>query len=108
MEVPSLVLSPTPDVNDTKESPPVNLRLDTDLNSQPDPPRSRTPNSYHSVIASPEFWVKMREFLRSQFKNSDDADAAWEEFFLSSKAHLTPSQIALVRDVTGVVAMAGV
>ncbi|KAG8924664.1 hypothetical protein FRC03_003344 [Tulasnella sp. 419] len=107
MEVPSLVLSPTPGANDTKESP-VSLKLDTDLNSQPDPPRSRTPNSYHTVISSPEFWSNLREFLRSQFKNGDDADAAWEEFFLASKAHLTPHQIALVRDVTGVVAMAGV
>ena len=108
MPVPSLVLSPTPTVGEEKQdTSPLSLKLDTDLNTQPDPPRSRTPNTYRAVVSSPAFWHKLLAFFTIEFKSPEDAKGAWEEFFLASKQHLSPHEIALIRDEVGVMAMGG-
>jgi len=107
MPVPSLTLSPSP--THTPSEIPADVKLDVDLSMQTDPPRTRTPTAeaYQHVICDPEFWMKLLAFLNGQFKTPDDAEKAWEEFFLTSKTHLTPHEIAKIRDETGLVAMAG-
>ncbi|KAG8975110.1 hypothetical protein FRB90_009604 [Tulasnella sp. 427] len=107
MPLPSLTLSPTPSPDG--QTPGVDLKLAVDLDMQPDPPRGSTPtqDAYTSVIADPEFWGKLSEFLAKEFKTEGDADRAWEQFFLVSKSSLTAHQIAKIRDVTGKSAMAG-
>jgi len=107
MPLPSLTLSPTPSLNEPGKD--VKLELASELDLQPDPVRVRTPQAeaFHQVIVDAEFWQRLLTFLEGEFKTPDDARSAWEEFFLASKTHLTAHQIAKIRDVTGVVAMAG-
>ncbi|KAG8907633.1 hypothetical protein FRB99_003095 [Tulasnella sp. 403] len=109
MPLPSLTLSPTPSPEGTAAGGASEMKLDMDLNLLPDPPRGRTPKAeaFHQVITDPDFWTRLLEFLSKEFKTPEDATTAWEEFFLASKSHLTPHEIAKIRDVTGVVAMAG-
>ncbi|KAG8877163.1 hypothetical protein FRB98_006852 [Tulasnella sp. 332] len=107
MPVPSVTLSPTPDPS-TQGHPA--MHLDMDLNMIADPPRAMTPTAegFHHVISDPSFWQSLMQFLKGQFKTPDDAQIAWEDFFLASKNHLSPNEIAKIRDVTGAVAMAGI
>ncbi|KAG8932228.1 hypothetical protein FRC01_000094, partial [Tulasnella sp. 417] len=107
MPLPSLTLSPTPSPDG--QTPGVDLALAVELDMQPDPPRGSTPtqDAYTSIIADPEFWGRLSEFLLKEFKTESDADRAWEQFFLVSKSSLTAHQIAKIRDVTGKSAMAG-
>jgi len=67
-----------------------------------------TAEGFYQVISDPSFWQKLLDFLSKEFKTPDDAQRAWEDFFLTSKSHLSPHEIAKIRDVTGVVAMAGI
>lgn len=62
MPVPSVTLSPTPDMS-PKGKPA--MQLDMDLNMIADPPRAMTPTAegYYTVIKDAEFWQKLFEFL---------------------------------------------
>jgi len=108
MPVPSLTISPTPD-GSPKGKPHPTMSLDMDLTMMSDPPRAMTPTveGFYHVISDPEFWQNLLIFLNKEFKTPDDAQKAWEDFFLTSKTHLTAHEIAKIRDVTGIVAMAG-
>jgi len=101
MAIPSLKLSPT-------ASPSVDLSRAMDLEGEP-VPRTRTPTAegYHQIITDPEFWVKLLTFLKGEFRTDEDATTCWESWFLASKEVLTPTQIAKVRDVTGIMSMGG-
>ncbi|KAG8930538.1 hypothetical protein FRC00_005476, partial [Tulasnella sp. 408] len=63
--------------------------------------------AYTHVLCDPEFWGRLSDFLKKEFKTESDAERAWEQFFLVSKSSLTAHQIAKIRDVTGNSAMAG-
>lgn len=91
------------------------------------PPLSPSISRLHeNKIRSTEFWTGLRSFLELQFSGpSVEAGAAspgpsgrspgdaeieriFEDFFLSQKHHLTASDVAKVRDATGMFGMAGV
>ncbi|CBQ68367.1 conserved hypothetical protein [Sporisorium reilianum SRZ2] len=91
------------------------------------PPLSPSISRLHEhKIRSTEFWTGLRSYLELQFSGpSVDAGAAspgpsaraqgdaeieriFEDFFLSQKHHLTASDVAKVRDATGMFGMAGV
>ncbi|GAC92519.1 hypothetical protein PHSY_000073 [Pseudozyma hubeiensis SY62] len=91
------------------------------------PPLSPSISRLHeNRIRSIEFWTGLRSYLEIQFSGHNaDAGAAspgpsgrspgdaeieriFEDFFLSQKHHLTASDVAKVRDATGMFGMAGV
>lgn len=91
------------------------------------PPLSPSISRLHeNRIRSTEFWTGLRSYLELQFsgpsveagaaspgpsgRNPGDAEIEriFEDFFLSQKHHLTASDIAKVRDATGMLGMAGV
>ena len=91
------------------------------------PPLSPSISRLHeNKIRSTEFWTGLRSYLELQFSGpSVEAGAAspgpsgrspgdaeieriFEDFFLSQKHHLTASDVAKVRDATGMFGMAGV
>lgn len=91
------------------------------------PPLSPSISRLHeNRIRSTEFWTGLRSYLELQFSGPNvEAGAAspgpsgrspgdaeieriFEDFFLSQKHHLTASDVARVRDATGMFGMAGV
>ncbi|CDU25284.1 uncharacterized protein SPSC_05118 [Sporisorium scitamineum] len=91
------------------------------------PPLSPSISRLHeNKIRSTEFWTGLRSYLELQFSGPNvEAGAAspgpsgraqgdaeieriFEDFFLSQKHHLTASDVAKVRDATGMFGMAGV
>ncbi|KAF9257963.1 hypothetical protein L218DRAFT_909866 [Marasmius fiardii PR-910] len=113
--IPSVVLSPSP-ANDSPspglsgvngpEPVPMDIELDID-DLHPEPASSGIIGHYHDVISDPLFWQKMWAFLRTEFSIESDSRTAWEEFLNASKEHLTPHEIAKIRDHVGLVGMAG-
>lgn len=104
------LLQPTSIVTDalTHLPPSQASPIPLDLNSIPLPPSVSMENTpYHSTIASPQFWLDLREFLEARFSGKDDGDAAFEEFLLSAKSKLSPHEIAKIRDEVGKTGMAG-
>ncbi|SNX85237.1 uncharacterized protein MEPE_03946 [Melanopsichium pennsylvanicum] len=91
------------------------------------PPLSPSISRLHeNRIRSTEFWTGLRSYLELQFsgpnveagaaspgpssRNPGDAEIEriFEDFFLCQKHHLTASDVAKVRDATGMFGMAGV
>lgn len=88
------------------------------------PPLSPSISRLHeNRIRSTEFWTGLRGFIELQFSgHSTEAGNAspgrsqgeaeieriFEDFFLSQKHHLTASDVAKIRDATGMFGMAGV
>lgn len=111
--IPSVVLSPSPsNENHSPGEKPKEILLDLDNTaSVPLSPVLRDEmtltSTYHDTIAKPEFWEGLLKFLQSQFQTESDVHAAFEDFLRASKVGLTAHEIALIRDRTGVVGMAG-
>lgn len=91
------------------------------------PPLSPSISRLHeNRIRSTDFWTGLRGFIQLQFsghhpeganaspgvaaRNPGDAEIEriFEDFFLSQKHHLTASDVAKIRDATGMFGMAGV
>lgn len=109
--IPSVVLSPSPS-NDVPDETPKEIVLDLDAASvDPINPELRDgmsiTGSYHDIVAKPQFWEKMIEFLKTQFQNEADLHLAFEDFLCATKGALTANQIAKIRDHVGFTGMAG-
>ena len=134
--IPSVVLSPSPS-NETPGSPgekPREIVLDLDDVDRVVPlsPVLRDElaisSTYHTTLSKPEFWEGLLVFLRyvvqfqsfnsmkqllmpgtrrSQFQSESDVHLAFEDFLRASKGALTVSDIAKIRDHTGIIGMAG-
>ncbi|KAH9470856.1 hypothetical protein Pst134EA_004774 [Puccinia striiformis f. sp. tritici] len=69
--------------------------------------------SFKSVVTGDQFWISARQFLESQFVGPVDgpgeanARQLWEHWFNASKEWLSPSEIARIREATGISGMAG-
>ncbi|KAH8828739.1 ubiquitin family protein [Flagelloscypha sp. PMI_526] len=117
--IPSVVLSPSPDSSTTDVSgiavsgtPTIEkdivLNLDAiDDSGRMSPTGRSEETSYRLTIADPEFWKKLHIFLGAEFKTEHDAVQAFETFLRSAKQTLTAGEIAKIRDVVGIVGMAG-
>ncbi|KAI5123229.1 hypothetical protein M0805_001318 [Coniferiporia weirii] len=106
--IPSVVLSPSPSLMSLplSDNPsPIPLTLDT--SNIPTGNEVSLLDTYHKKISSPEFWIRLYDFLRSEFESEGDADAAFESFLIGSKGDLSPSDIAKIRDTVGIVGMNG-
>ena len=101
--------------------------LSTDMPTEPSIPQS----TYRSTVSQPEYWQNLLSFLRfvkplasctllcglyltelpfvprSRFPSNGDASIAFEDYLAASKAVLTASEIAKIRDSVGVTGMAG-
>ncbi|WFD34674.1 hypothetical protein MCUN1_001515 [Malassezia cuniculi] len=77
---------------------------------------------HYSRISTAEFWQGLQRFLESEFCTNDmdcDADGTgnrsgenevhrlFEDIFLTQKNYLTVSEVAKIRDATGMIGMAG-
>lgn len=84
---------------------------------------------HYNRIASVEFWLNLRKELEEQFLHADamdldspgtaspsasrrppgeaEVERLFEDFFLTQKHHLSASDIARIRDATGMLGMAG-
>ncbi|KAJ6525853.1 hypothetical protein B0H10DRAFT_1863926 [Mycena sp. CBHHK59/15] len=102
--IPSVVLSPSPST-ETGPGPSADITLTLDNATSTLPAAALS--SYHAAVGQPEFWARLLAFLRSEFANDADAQAAFEDFLRASKGTLTASEIAKIRDHVGVVGMAG-
>ncbi|POW14537.1 hypothetical protein PSHT_07344 [Puccinia striiformis] len=64
--------------------------------------------SFKSVVTGDQFWISARQFLESQFVGPVDgpgeanARQLWEHWFNASKEWLSPSEIARIREATGI------
>jgi hypothetical protein len=97
--VPSLVLSEDPTPTGSGVPSPSSY-----------PMRPSTPsasNAYKTVMTSPAFWERLHQFLLKEFKEHGEAETAFEVFLAASKEVMTAQDIAKIRDVVGVVGMAG-
>ena len=93
-----------------------------EIGTEPTVPQS----TYRTTVSQPEYWEKLLAFLRyvnpcavqpltltpiivprSQFPAHPDSSIAFEDYLAASKAVLTASEIAKIRDHVGVVGMAG-
>ncbi|KAH9823156.1 hypothetical protein DFH28DRAFT_350538 [Melampsora americana] len=67
--------------------------------------------SFRSVVMKDEFWVDLKEFLTQQFgpygSGESNARQMWEHWFIASKEWLSASEIARIREATGISGMAG-
>ncbi|KAI4528911.1 hypothetical protein K523DRAFT_320858 [Schizophyllum commune Tattone D] len=100
---PSIVLSPSPTNEDAApQEIELDLALDTSENTFKEPP-----SAYQTTLSQPEFWDRLYSFLRTEFTADADSLRAFEDFLTASKAHLSASEIARIRDHVGVVGMAG-
>lgn len=66
-----------------------------------------TDASYHAVVKDVEFWEHLLSFLQGKFGQQDLAEQAWEQFLLSQKNGLSPSEVAFIRDRVGLSGMGG-
>jgi len=105
--IPSVVLSPSPSLTPTTDLKLVDIPLVLDTSNIPSNADPCAESTYHTTISKPEFWEHLYVFLSSEFVAANDAEAAWENFFLASKGSLSPSQIAKIRENVGVSGMAG-
>ncbi|WFD03556.1 hypothetical protein MOBT1_002247 [Malassezia obtusa] len=84
---------------------------------------------HYNRISSVEFWLNLRKGLEEQFLHADameldspgtsspsasrrppgeaEVERLFEDFFLSQKHHLSASEVARIRDATGMLGMAG-
>ncbi|KAL1746716.1 hypothetical protein HDZ31DRAFT_33476 [Schizophyllum fasciatum] len=100
---PSIVLSPSPTNEDAAPAGiQLDLALDTSENTFREPP-----SVFQTTLAQPQFWDRLYSFLRTEFTADADSQRAFEDFLAASKAHLSASEIARIRDHVGVVGMAG-
>lgn len=106
--IPSVVLSPSPS-NDTPAGgeKDIVISLDDAVLPSPTSHAAEVLSSYHKTISNPEFWVKLYAFLVDEFATDADLHIAFEDFLCASKATLSPSEIAKIRDTVGIVGMAG-
>lgn len=125
--IPTLTLTPSPDLSmgaeRTSTSPShvslPNLSSASNLPllipsscvraDRPSPPLLARPptQSPHQTLSNPTFWVELLSFFRSQYAKEDEADAAWETFLRSQKGAMSPSEVAMARDESGVHGMGG-
>ena len=64
--------------------------------------------TYHATVSKPEFWQGLLAYTKSQFPEERDAVQAFEDFLRASKATLSASEIAKIRDIAGVTGMSGI
>ncbi|KII87788.1 hypothetical protein PLICRDRAFT_42284 [Plicaturopsis crispa FD-325 SS-3] len=102
--IPSVVLSPSPSASSPLNEPkPLDITLTLDV-----PPAPLDSHStYHTTIVDPTYWLKLHDFLKSQFLNEHDALLAFEDYLRASKGMLSANEVAKIRDEVGVVGMAG-
>ncbi|KAF8633130.1 hypothetical protein AX17_004631 [Amanita inopinata Kibby_2008] len=118
--IPSVVLSPSPSTSDLlsgAEGTPSSgggaggvekdILLTLDAMELPGPVHPESLSTYHHTIANPLYWEKLLAFLKAQFSTESDTIRAFEDYLRASKGSLTASEIAKIRDHTGVVGMAG-
>ncbi|KAG9221610.1 hypothetical protein CCMSSC00406_0005523 [Pleurotus cornucopiae] len=101
--IPSVVLSPSPSSGSPTFEKTIDIPLTLDASTSLPEPMS----TYHTTVAKPEFWERLRAFLSAEFPDESDAVLAFEEFLRASKGTLTASEIAKIRDEVGVIGMAG-
>jgi hypothetical protein len=65
------------------------------------------PQSPHQTLSNPTFWIELLAFFRGQYAQESEADAAWETFLRSQKGSMSPSEVAMARDESGVHGMGG-
>ncbi|MBW0497852.1 hypothetical protein O181_037567 [Austropuccinia psidii MF-1] len=67
--------------------------------------------SFKNVVTSDPFWVSLRQFLEQQFgpygPGEANARQLWEHWFTCSKEWMSASEIARIREATGISGMAG-
>ncbi|WFD33119.1 hypothetical protein MSPP1_004176 [Malassezia sp. CBS 17886] len=141
VSVPELTLTPDPDParrrgNASPDAHNASSHSGSSAASPIQGPRVHTPfvnntsisRLHYTRIATPEFWLRLKQSLENEFLNSDEADMEspdaagasmrrtpgesevqrlFEDFFLSQKHHLSANDVARVRDATGMLGMAG-
>ncbi|PFH45283.1 hypothetical protein AMATHDRAFT_71858 [Amanita thiersii Skay4041] len=126
--IPSVVLSPSPSTSDLRAAsegsagnggdtstgansappPEKDILLTLDSTDVPAPIQPEILlSSYHNTVADPMYWERLYSFLKSEFPAESDAIHAFEEYLRATKGALTASEIAKIRDHTGIVGMAG-
>lgn len=107
--IPSLVLhspslSPNPLPGDNPPSP---IPITLDASTMPSMSETAILDPYHMKLKSPDFWLKLHDFLKSEFDSPADATQAFELFLRGCKCELSPSDVPKIRDATGILGMNG-
>ncbi|GAA99674.1 uncharacterized protein L969DRAFT_48362 [Mixia osmundae IAM 14324] len=114
VSTPSLTLSaPPPDIalsasSGGYASPSTILAPEPMLSYSPHSQPKNRSTAFLAEVASPELWSETYTFLEGRFKgDGESARMVFEQWFSASKEWLTPSEIAKIRDATGIHGMAG-
>ncbi|PLW47295.1 hypothetical protein PCASD_02632 [Puccinia coronata f. sp. avenae] len=112
MKIPKITMEV--DGSDSSEQPFISRSRSGSVHTNPIySPHLGISESFKTVVTSDQFWIGARQFLESQFAGPVDgpgeanARQLWEHWFNSSKEWLSPSEIARIREATGISGMAG-
>ncbi|KNZ55724.1 hypothetical protein VP01_25g6 [Puccinia sorghi] len=112
MKIPKITMEV--DGSDSSEQPIISRSRSGSVHTNPlYSPHLGISESFKTVVTSDQFWIGTRQFLESQFAGPVDgpgeanARQLWEHWFNSSKEWLSPSEIARIREATGISGMAG-
>lgn len=65
-----------------------------------------TMSTYHHTLSRPEFWERLHDFLKNEFRTPEDVHSAFENFLCAAEGSLTASEVAKIRDQVGVIGLA--
>ncbi|EFP89945.1 hypothetical protein PGT21_029914 [Puccinia graminis f. sp. tritici] len=112
MKIPKITMEI--DGSDSSEQPCISRSRSGSVHTNPMySPHLGISESFKSVVTGDQFWISTRQFLESQFAGpvagpgEANARQLWEHWFNSSKEWLSPSEIARIREATGISGMAG-
>ncbi|OAV99786.1 hypothetical protein PTTG_00456 [Puccinia triticina 1-1 BBBD Race 1] len=112
MKIPKITMEI--DGSDSSEQPIISRSRSGSVHTNPMySPHLGISEAFKSVVTGDQFWISTRQFLESQFAGpvagpgEANARQLWEHWFNSSKEWLSPSEIARIREATGISGMAG-
>jgi len=60
----------------------------------------------HHTLSRPEFWERLHDFLKNEFRTPEDVHSTFEIFLCAAEGSLTASEVAKIRDQVGVIGLA--
>ncbi|KDN40708.1 hypothetical protein K437DRAFT_258579 [Tilletiaria anomala UBC 951] len=92
----------------TSNAPPTSAQANPNAMAVDQPPPSSSPSTTPSTTRPQHSRTTSLSILHARSPGENEVQRLWEDFFLSQKRHLSSSEVARVRDETGMLGLAGV